>query len=171
MPKQLLGLIIGILFWGIVSLVQAETRTFNANIRFLAPINLASTIDPNLGNYTAGAAGRNFIMGTDGSISGINADAYAGGANAGSVAIYGSAFNNIDIVAQNIVNNGGVSITAISCNYGGAGSTDCLAGISAAAAPTDAGTILLLGLGVATTAAHVDGNSAAPAFDIVVTYN
>lgn len=65
-----------------------------------------------------------------------------------------------------------VSPSQISCvTTGGAGDTDCGTGISAAAAPTIPGTTLLIGLDINTTTSHADGDSAAPAFDIVVTYN
>lgn len=168
---KVIFLVTAILGFSIASLAQAEIQTFNASIRFLEPLNFANTTNPSFGDFEAGALGRNFVLGTDGSISGTDADAYAGGANAGSIEIHGSAFNNIDIVAQNLADDGGVSITTITCDYGGTGSVDCVDGISAAAAPTDTGTTLLLGLGVNTTTEHTDGNTAAPTFDIVVTYN
>jgi hypothetical protein len=153
------------------SLAFAASQSFTASIRFVAPIAFAAAINPSFGVFDAGAVGRNFVLGTDGSISGTDAVAYAGGASAGSIKIQGSQFQNIDIVAQNLVADGGVSIASISCDYGGTGSTDCIAGIASAAAPTEAGTTLLLGLGVTTTTAHSDGSSAAPAFDIIVSYN
>jgi len=151
--------------------VHAATQTINVGIRFLAPINLANTINPSFGAFEVGAIGRNFVLGVDGTISGVDATAYIGGASAGSVVLHGSEFHNVDIVAQNLINNGGVNIATVSCSYGGSGAADCLSGISAAAAPGIAGTTLLLGLGVNTTVVHADGSVAAPAFDIVVTYN
>ncbi len=148
----------------------AESHTFRTDIRFIAPITLAGSSNPSLGSLSAGASSRNFALGTDGSISGANAAAYAGGAQAGSLKIQGSAFQNINIVAQNIVDDRGVHITSVTCNYGGTGNMNCITGISAAA-PTSAGTILLLGLDVSTTTAHADGDAASPTFDIIVTYN
>ena len=149
----------------------AESHTFSTDIRFIAPITLAGSSNPSLGRLSAGASSRNFALGTDGSISGANAAAYAGGAQAGSLKIQGSAFQNINIVAQNIVDDRGVHITSVTCNYGGNGNVDCGTEISAAAAPTSTGVILLLGLDVSTTTVHADGDSASPTFDIIVTYN
>ncbi len=154
-----------------ISQVCAESRTFSADIRFIEPITFSEASNPSFGDFEAGGSGRNFVLGTDGSISGANAAAYAGGAQAGSLKIQGSAFQGINIVAQNIVDDGGIQVTSIICNYGGTGNVDCGAGISAAAAPTGAGTTLLLGLNINTTTAHADGDSASPTFDIIVTYN
>lgn len=164
-------LLITVLGFSVPSLSQAASQSITASIRFVAPITFTTVVNPSLGTLDAGTMGRNFVLGTDGTISGSDAAAYAGGASAGSIKIQGSEFQNIDIIAQNLVADGGVSITTVSCDYGGAGSADCLAGIAAAAAPTSAGTTLLLGLGVTTTIAHSDGNSAAPTFDIIVSYN
>ena len=152
-------------------LARAESQSITASIRFIAPVTLTSTVNPSLGDVNAGTTGRNFVLGTDGSISGTDAAAYTGGASAGSINIQGSASQNIDIVAQNLVADGGVNITTVYCDYGGTGSTDCVSGIASAAAPTQTGTTLLLGLSVTTTTAHSDGSSAAPTFDIIVSYN
>ncbi len=97
---------------------------------------------------------------------------YLNGATVGSVNVVGSGVAAIDIVANNFVANGNVSIDDIPCKYGAAAATTCGgAGIVAAAAPTLAGTALLLGVDAATTASHTDGQTASPTFDIVVTYN
>ena len=141
------------------------------SIRFVAPIAFTTAVNPSLGTFDTGIGSRSFVLGTDGTISGTDAAAYTGGANAGSIVIQGSESQNIDIIAQNLVADGGVNIAAVNCDYGGAGSTDCLTGIASAAAPTTAGTTLLLGLSVTTTIAHSDTINATPAFDIIVSYN
>lgn len=155
----------------LISVAAAESQTITASIRFLAPITFSNSVNPDLGFVDAGTSGRNFTLMTDGSVSGVNANEYRGGAQAGSVKIFGSNTQQIDIVAQNINNNGGVNVSNVICNYAGAGDVNCIDGISAAAAPTDTGKILLLGLDVITTTSHLDGDSAAPEFDIVATYN
>lgn len=164
----LIGCLAGFIF---SSASIAETITLTASIRFLAPLTFANPVNPDFGNFDAGVSGRNFILGTDGTISGTNSNAYRGGAQAGSVRILGSNLQQIDIVAQNIINEGGISISSVTCNYGGSGDVNCTNGISAASAPTDTGTILLMGLDINTTTLHVDGDSAAPTFDIIATYN
>lgn len=164
----IIGLVLSL---SLASLVSAETLTLTASIRFLAPITFSNPVNPDLGAVDAGISGRNFILQTDGSISGVNANEYQGGAQVGSVKLFGSNSQQIDIVAQNISNNGGVSISSITCNYAGAGDVNCIDGISAAAAPTNTGKVLLFGLDVITTTSHLDGDSAAPEFDIIATYN
>ena len=156
---------------GIGFYAHAGTQSFNANIRFVSPLVMTNVNNPDFGTFETGATDRNFVLRTDGSISGSNANAYVGGASAGSMMIHGSATQHIDIVAQNIVADGGVTITNIICNYGGAGDRDCKTGITAGAQPTPAGTPLLIGLDITTTKAHMDGDTAAPAFDIVINYN
>jgi hypothetical protein len=169
--RAAIGLVTIALGMCMASLSHAKSQSITASIRFIAPVTLAAVVDPSLGDYAAGAMGRNFVLGTDGSISGTDAAAYVGGASVGSIKIQGSEFQNIDIVARNLLADGGVSITRVSCDYGGTGSTDCVSGIASAAPPTHAGTTLLLGLSVTTTAAHSDGSSAAPTFDIIISYN
>jgi len=154
-----------------IGFAHAETRSFTANIRFVAPLVMTDVSDPDFGTFESGGSGRNFILRTDGTITGANANAYVGGAKAGSVMIHGSAAQRIDIVAQNPVANGGVAIANVICNYGGSGDRNCASGITAGAQPTPTGTPLLIGMDINTTTAHTDGQYAAPTFDIVVTYN
>ncbi len=151
---------------------NAATLRLTASIHFLEPLKINSVVNPNLGTWTNGAGGRDFILNTDGSVGGTDTADYLGGAQASKVTVVGSAFNAIDIVANNFVANGGVAINDIPCKYGAAAVTSCGgAGVSAAAAPTTSGTTLLLGVDVVTTTSHGDGDSASPAFDIVVSYN
>ncbi len=165
------SIIAGILCWLGIGLANAETQSFTTSIRFISPLTLSDATDPDFGTFETGASGRNFILGTDGSISGSDADAYIDGASAGSMVIHGSAVQKIDIIAQNLVDDGGISIANIICNYGGAGDTDCGTGIAAAAEPTATGTSLLIGMDINTTTAHADGDTASPTFDIIVSYN
>ena len=150
----------------------AATQSFTAFIQFLEPLSLTSAVNPDLGKWATGTSGRDFVLNTDSSVGGTNAADYLGGATASTVTVVGSAVNAIDIVANNFVANGGVAINNIPCKYGAAAETTCGGGgISAAAAPTTGGTALLLGVDVVTTTPHVDGDTAAPTFDIVVSYN
>lgn len=151
--------------------VHAETHTFTASVRFISPLTLSNTVNPDLGTFATGPSGRNYILGTDGSISGTDANDYVGGASAGSMIIRGSATQKIDIVAQNLTDDGGVSIANVICNYDGNGDTDCSTGITAVASPSPAGTSLLIGMDINTTTSHADGDTASPSFDIVVSYN
>ena len=150
----------------------AATQGFTASIQFLEPLSFNTAVNPDLGNWNAGATGRNFVLNTDSSVGGTNSTDYINKAAAGSVNVVGSAVDTIDIVANNFVANGGVTINDIPCKYGAAAATTCGgAGLTTQAAPTTGGTALLLGVDVTTSTAHVDGDSANPTFDIVVTYN
>lgn len=141
-----------------------------ANIRFLTPLSFGAVTDVDMGDWQAGASGRVFQIDTTGAAGGADSADYISGATPGNVDILGSASATIDIVANNFVANGGVTITGVPCNYGGAGATTCDgAGISGAAAP-GAGTNILLGATVQTSQIHADGATAAPTFDLVVTY-
>ena len=150
----------------------AATQGFTASIQFLEPLSFNTAVNPDLGNWNAGATGRNFVLNTDDTVGGTDSADYINSAASGSVNVVGSAFDTVDIVANNFAANGGVTINDVPCKYGAAAATTCGgAGISTAAAPTTGGTALLLGVDVDTTTAHVDGDTASPTFDIVVTYN
>ena len=169
--KETILIVAGMLGLISVSIANAEVRIFTANIRFVDAATFTNATRPDFGNFEAGTSGGNFVLETDGTISGADAIAYEGGANAGSIEIHGSPTQKIDIVAQNIVNDGGVSVAKVICNYGDTGNVNCGTGISAAAAATDTGATLLLGLDVNTATLHANGASAAPMFDLIVSYN
>ncbi len=152
--------------------VYAATQGFTVSIRFLEPLSFNTAVNPNMGDWLTGATGRDLQILTTGAAAGTNAADFIQGATVGSVNVVGSAVGTIDIVANNFVANGNVSIDDIPCKYGAAAATDCGgAGIVAAAAPPLGGTALLLGVDVVTTIAHTDGLTASPTFDIVVNYN
>ena len=150
----------------------AATQGFTASITFWEPLGFNTAVNPDMGYWNAGVTGRNFIMHTDDSVGGTNSSDYIQGAAHGSVNVTGSALDTIDIVANNLQSNGNVDINNVFCKYGAASEATCSgAGLSTQAAPTVAGTALLLGIDVNTSAAHSDGDTASPTFDIVVTYN
>ena len=172
MPMNLKKISVAVLLgMAVTGAAYAATQSgIVANIRFLTPLSFGVVTDVDLGDWQAGASGRNFQVDTTGAAGGTDVADYISGASAGNVDILGSAVATIDIVANNFVANSGVVVTGVPCNYGGAGATTCDgAGISGAAAP-GAGTNILLGATVDTSTAHVDGDTAAPTFDLVVTY-
>lgn len=133
------------------------------------PVSFSSVVNPDFGDLLGGASGRNFILGTDGLISGANASDYIAGAAAGSVLIVGNASDSIDILATNLSADGGVTIANVTCNYGGAGDVDCDVGFTGSP-PKPSGQTLLIGLEINTTQTHGDNASASPSFDIVINY-
>ncbi len=164
--------LIALLGMTITSAVYAATQGFTVSIRFLEPLSFNTAVNPDMGDWLAGATARDLQLLTTGAVAGTDSADYISGATVGSVNIVGSGSATIDIVANNFVANGNVSIDNIPCKYGAAAATTCGgAGIVGAAAPTTGGTALLLGVDVATTAIHTDGQTASPTFDIVVSYN
>ncbi len=152
-----------------ISGAYAATQTLSANVTFVTPISFTSPVNVEFGYITTGASGRTFTIDTTGTVGGASAlTDYLNGASAGSVNIVGSATQAIDITAGNYVANGGVTPSAAVCAYDGGAEGACT--LTNQAAP-GAGKALLVGLQIDTTGTSNDGDTAAPTFDIVVTYN
>ena len=151
--------------------VHAVTQTMTANMRFLEPLTIVSVTDPDMGDFLATATTNDtYNMDTLGAVTGTGSTDYIGGNVVGSLTVVGSTVGTIDIIANNFVSNGGIDVISVPCNYGAAGEVSCSTGITNQAAP-GAGTVLLIGANLQATTAHVDGDLAAPTYDIVVTYN
>ena len=134
-----------------------------------ATVAFSSLSNPTFGDLLSGASGRNFILGTNGAISGANAGDYISGATAGSILITGNGTQSISIQATNLTANGGVSIANVTCNYNASGDSDCVLGVTGS--PPDAiGKTLLIGMEINTTMTHGDNATASPGFDLVVNY-
>ncbi len=131
-------------------------------------LRLRERITPTFGFFVAGPSGRQFILNTDGSITGADAADYLFGAVAGEIRIRkrgGAARGNI--VAENISTTGGLSVTAILCKFQNRPQTICNApGINVRLRGRRT---LLLGLDVTTTQVHGGGDIASVQFDITVT--
>jgi len=138
-----------------------------ANI--FATVAFSSLVSPAFGDFLGGASGRNFILGTNGAITGINAGDYISGATAGSMLITGNGTQSISIQATNLTASGGVTIAGVTCNYDAGGDLDCVSGF-VGSPPNAQGKTLLIGLEINTTTTHGDNNTASPGFDIVVNY-
>jgi len=145
-------------------LVLVAAGTFAA-----PPAKFNSPVNPSFGTVLGGASGRNFILNTDGTISGTNAADYLWGAVAGSVSIEAQNGAAIDILATNLSSNGGVAIVNVTCNYNNTGDQDCDLGFSALGVPSQ-GANMSIGLEINTTQVHGDNAAASPSFDIIVNY-
>ena len=135
---------------------------------FARPVALGNVVNPTFGTVVGGPSGQNFILNTDGTISGTNAADYLSGAVAGSLTISGTNGAAIDILATNLSSNGGVNIVNVTCNFNNTGDQDCDLGFSAVAS-LGRGNDMSIGLEINTTQVHGDA-TAAPTFDIVVNY-
>lgn len=133
------------------------------------PIQFSSVVDPDFGLLMGGPAGRDFILTTSGTISGADAADYISGAVAGMVNIVADNNSSLDILATNFTADGGVVIVNVTCIYGTGSDMDCDQGFTAVGRKGQ-GEDMYIGLEINTTQVHVDNDTAAPGFDIVINY-
>ena len=135
----------------------------------LAALTITEKTTPTLGTLLSGASGRNFILNTDGSVSGTNAADYLFGAVSGNLTVKKTAGSqSANIVADNFSTSGGVIINAVPCKWDtdtvttcdGSGITVTLGGQTKH---------LLVGVDLDTDQAHSGGDSPTATYDINVT--
>ncbi len=133
-----------------------------------AALTVTETITPSFGLILGGPSGRQFILNTDGTITGANAADYISGAVAGEVEVKktGGKVFPAYIVAENISTVGGLSVAAVLCKFHNDPQTTCSgSGISVS---LQGKRRLLLGVNMSTTQIHSGGTSSV-SFDITVT--
>jgi len=134
-----------------------------------AAFTMTETVTPSLGLVLSGASGRNFILNTDGTVTGADAIDYVSGAVSGQLALVktqGPA--QVNIVAENIVSSGGLTVNAIPCRYRNRPQTTCDGGgINARVRGTRT---LHLGVDITTSQVHNSGDMASVTFDINVIF-
>ena len=134
-----------------------------------AQVTITEVTTPALGSLLAGASGRDFVLNTDGSVSGADAADYMFGAQNGQVDISKSGSpQSATIVANNFSTTGGVTINAVPCRWRNETPTTCDGGgitktIRSQARP------LRLGVDIDTSQAHSGGDTASATYDIDVT--
>jgi len=131
-------------------------------------LTLTETISPGFGMIYGGPSGRQFILNTDGTITGADAADYITGAVAGEMEVKktGGKVFPASIVAENISTVGGLSVAAILCKFHNDPQTICSgSGISVS---LQGKRRLLLGVDLSTTQVHSGGTSSV-SFDITVT--
>ena len=139
-----------------------------ANIGFAA-FTVTEIISPSFGMFFGGASGRQFILNTDGTITGTDAADYITGAIGGELELKQTSRRIFpaNIVAENISTMGGLSVTSILCKYQNNPQTTCSGpGINIS---LQGKRKLLLGLDISTTQFHM-GGTASISFDITVTF-
>ncbi len=152
----------------ISSNAMAATQSVTANIAFEAALTLTKNTDIDFGIVQAGTADT-YTIDTAAAVTAAGAGQILGGTPAaGDIDIAGSAVQLVDITANNFVVNAGVTPANATCAYGAAAEAACT--IVGAAAP-GAGTNLLVGVDAVVDGTQAAGSTAAPTFDIVVTYN
>lgn len=158
----------------VASGASALTSTFTVAIEFFDPFTIVETTPADFGRLISGVA-TTYVMDTTGTITpGPGGSSTGGAPAAGAYTIADSAGTAaVDVVVDNPVANGGVSITAFDCDWNGGATTDASATctINAAANPGAGGQVLLVGFTI-----NVDGTQASldlanPSFDVSVNYD
>ena len=134
-----------------------------------AALTLTLVEDPVLGRYFSGASGRQFILNTDGTVSGTDAADYISGALAGRFTVADDASpSSIVILVDNISTSGGLTVTDAICSYDGGADASCDgAGMTETSA---ASALLRVGLDVSTSQIHGGGDMASVMMDVSVSY-
>jgi len=135
-----------------------------------AAITITEVTTPDLGTLLGGASGRNFILNTDGSVSGTDAADYLFGAVAGDLTVKKTGGSgSANIVADNFSTTGGVSINAVPCKWNTDTATTCDgSGINVTLSPGQA-KHLLVGVDLDTSQVHSSSDSPTATYDINVT--
>ena len=137
------------------------------NVAFAA-LTITENITPSLGTVYSGASGRQFILNTDETVTGADAADYLFGAVSGQLRVRktgGPASANI--VAENILTSGGLTVNAVPCRWHLGAQTSCDgAGIDVT---VQGNRRLYLGVDVTTSQVHNSGNMASVTYDINIT--
>jgi hypothetical protein len=137
----------------------------------VAAQEITENVAPDFGTMLSGASGRQFILNTDGSITGTDSGDYLFGAVAGDLTVHSNkkakkGQPNMNIVAENITTAGGLTVGDVFCAYDGAAQTSCTGvGIDVLSGKNRT---LLLGIDISTSQDHNGGDSASVSLDITV---
>ncbi len=134
-----------------------------------AAFTMTETITPSLGLVFSGASGRNFILNTDETVTGADAIDYISGAVSGQLTLVKTQGpEDVNIVAENIVPSGGLTLIGVPCRFDTDPQTTCDgAGINVRIHQTQ---ILYVGVNVTTSQFHNGGDTASVTYDINVIF-
>ena len=133
-----------------------------------AALTITESTSPTLGTLVGGPGGRNFILNTDGTVSGTDSADYLFGAAAGDLSVKktGGA-QSANIKAENITTSGGVSVNSVPCSWDGGSQTTCDgSGINVT---VQGNKTLLVGVDLDTTQTHAGGDNPTVTYDINIT--
>ena len=134
-----------------------------------ATITLTQVTSPEFGLILSGASGRQFILGTNGDITGTHSGDHISGQSAGHITVTDdTAPVTIEILANNIMTSGGLTVNQVLCSYNAGVQTQCDATALVVASVGNAS--LKLGLDISTNQVHSGGDTASVTMDINVTY-
>lgn len=135
-----------------------------------AALTVTENTAPSLGTLLAGVTDRIFILNTDATVSGGAAADYLFGAVAGSLTVKKTGGGqSANILADNFMSTGGVTINAVPCKWHTDTATTCDgSGINVTLSPGQAKN-LLVGVDLDTTQMHSGGDSPTATYDINIT--
>ncbi len=133
-----------------------------------AALTVTENTAPSLGTLLAGVTDRIFILNTDATVSGGAAADYLFGAVAGSLTVKKTGGGqSANILADNFMSTGGVTINAVPCKWHTDTATTCDgSGINIT---VQGNRTLLVGVDLNTTQSHSGGDSPTATYDITVT--
>ena len=135
-----------------------------------AAITITEVTTPDLGTLLSGASGRNFILNTDGSVSGTDAADYLFGAVAGDLTIKKTGgTDSVNVLADNFSTTGGVTINAVPCKWETDTATTCDGSGINITLSSGSTTHLLVGVDLDTSQVHSGGDSPTATYDITIT--
>ncbi len=134
-----------------------------------ADLTLTRITSPSFGTILSGGSGRQFVLNSDGTVSGSSAGDYVGGAAAGEFRVNDtSSPQTISIVVDNVSTQGGLTVVSVSCAYNGAAQQQCDGSGISVSSVSEA--TLRLGLEVSTSTVHGDGDTASVSMDVSIAY-
>jgi len=134
-----------------------------------AAFTMTEIVTPGFGLFIGGAGGRQFVLNTDGAITGADAGDYMLGAVGGQLELKKTGGKvSANIVAENISTFGGLSVGAVLCQFHKRPQTTCSGpGINVSLKGKRK---LAIGVDVTTTQFHGGGDTAGVSMDITVTF-
>ena len=143
-------------------LLAAPTITF-------AAFTVTEIATPSVGTVLSGASSRQFTLNTDDTVTGADAADYLFGAVHGELNLQktqGPA--DVNIVAENIITSGGLTVNAIPCAWRTEAQTVCDGG--GINRTVQGNRTLHVGVDFTTSQIHSGGDTASVSFDITVTF-
>ena len=135
-----------------------------------AAITITEVTTPDLGTLLSGGWPRNFILNTDGSVSGTDAADYLFGAVSGDLTVKKTGGSqSANILADNFSQTGGVSINAVPCKWDTDTATTCDGSGITVTLTSGQTKNLLVGVDLDTTQVHSASDSPTATYDITIT--
>ena len=134
-----------------------------------AAFTITEIVTPDLGTALAGDSGRQFILNTDETVGGADATDLLFGAVSGQLEFKKTAGpQDANVLAENIITSGGVTINAVPCRYHTGSQLSCDG--SGIDVNISGNRTFYLGIDLDTSQIHSGGDTASVTYDITVTF-